>query len=148
VLLDVLIPGAREAEASEQLLVESARLGALVLSEPVYAELAAHFPTAADLDEFLRRTGIRLERSDPGALYSAGEAWRAYRARRPSGIICPGCGHGQAARCTRCGRDLAPRQHVVADFLIGAHALLHANRLLTRDRGYYATYFPELRVVP
>lgn len=147
-VFDVLIPGARDAEASERVLVESTRLGALVLSEPVYAELAAHFPTAAELDEFLQRTGIRLERSSPAALYRAGEAWRVYSTRRPPGLACPGCGHLQLARCDRCGRDLAPRQHVVADFLIGAHALGHADRLLTRDRGYYATYFPELRIAP
>lgn len=33
------------------------------------------------------------------------------------------------------------RERVVADFLIGAHALHHADRLIARDRGFYLDYF-------
>ncbi len=146
VLLDILIPGAPHGDESERALAEAVRAGAVVISEPAYAELAAHFADRADLDGFLTDTGIRLEPSGAEALHRAGRAWSEYLRRRPAALACPQCGAAQDIHCDRCGASIQPRQHVVADFLIGAHALVHADQLLTRDRGYYATYFPKLRL--
>ncbi len=146
-LLDLLVPGSPDAQRSERTLVAAAQAGAIILSEPVYAELAAWFPDRRDLDGFLADTGIRLEPSSPEALALAGQAWREYSRTRRVDLECPACGNAQAVRCDRCGRRLAPRQHVVADFMIGAHAQVGADRLATRDRRYYGRYLPKLRLV-
>ena len=146
ILLDVLVPGAPHGDASEQALTESLRAGATVISEAVYAELAAHFPAREELDRFLEDTGIRPHSSGAEALYLAGRAWHECLSRRRDFLACPSCGASQDLRCARCGARLLPRQHVVADFLIGAHATVHGDRLLTRDRGYYRTYFLGLQL--
>ena len=143
ILLDVLIPRAPHGDESERALAEALRAGAVVISDPVYAELAVHFPEQEKLDRFLADTGLRRASSNAEALHRAGSAWSEYIRRRPA-LACLQCGATQDLHCDKCGASVQPRQHVVADFIIGAHALVQADQLLTRDRGYYATYFPEL----
>jgi len=117
------------------------------VGEIVYAELAVHFPTADMLQQFLRETGIALVASTPAALEEAAVRWKRYIKNKRRTIEGPKCGHPAQCSCLQCGESLQFRQRILADFLIGGQALIQADGLLTRDRGFYHTYFEELRLV-
>lgn len=147
VLLDILIPGAPYGDRSEIALVKALTEGAVVLAEAVYAELAAHFTDRGELDSFIYDTVMRLEPSSPQALHASGRTWREYLRQRTTSLIGPSCSSVQDQVCNQCGSALRIRQRVGADKKIGHHALSTAGRLLTRDRGYYRTYFPDLLLI-
>lgn len=79
-------------------------------------------------------------------MYRATQAWQRCLAERGTTFLCPKCGKEEKLVCTRCGETVAVRQHVLSDFLVGAHALAQADGLLTRDRGFYGSYFPDLAI--
>ena len=147
ILLDVLIPDAPHAAASQQSLDTALQQGTLMLNEVVYAELAAHFATKRSWNGFSLPPACSQIPSQPVALARAGRAWAAYTRQRGTGFLCSVCGRVQQLSCQQCGTALRSRQHLVSDFLIGAHATVQADRLLTRDLGYYRTSFPELRLI-
>ena len=146
ILVDIILPDLSHATTSKALVESAHREGALIINEVVYAELASQFPSQDSLDEFLERTSIRLEQSQRQALQATSQAWLVYTGRRSRRLQCPHCGHVQPVTCPSCGNSIGPRQHILADFLIGGHAVKQADQLLTRDRGYYRTYFPTLRL--
>lgn len=135
ILLDVLSADSERYDEARDSLLNAARAGRVIVSEVVYAELASNFPDETVLEAFLDAISANLEPSSGAALHRAGLAWAEYSRRREPG------------KCPQCGAPLPQRQRVVADFMIGAHALVHAGRLITRDRGYYGTYFPDLTLV-
>lgn len=96
----------------------------------VYAELLA-WPghNESMLDDFLAATAIHVNWG-PGeqAWRLAGLAFANYALRRS----------GNKAELPR---------RILADFLIGAHAVVHRCRLMTLDQRLYGTSFPELKIV-
>lgn len=118
----------RAAAVTAQLLTFRAQ-GSLVISGTVYGELHGN-PRAsrAIIDTFLNGTGILLDPTMSGAAWAeAGRANADYHARRRTGGA----------------SGLRP---VLPDFLIGAHALHHADRLFTLNAADFGD-FPALRVM-
>ncbi len=147
ILFDILLPDPMFMDRSLSQLTACGKTHLLIISEVVYGELASQFSEESALTAFLSDTGIRLVNSNPEALWRGARAWSAYTKNRSQKFQCNSCGNMQLLECDKCNKVIAGRQHIFSDFLIGGHALIHANYLLTRDRGYYERYFPELRMV-
>lgn len=148
VLFDILRPDSRFLDRARNSLAKALEHGALVISQPAFAEVATIIDDKEEYDAFLREMGIRLVASTPAVLHRAGTVWRSYTTRRSTALTCSVCGRDEERACSSCGATLRARQHIVADFMIGAHAMaLGGGRLIARDEGMYRTYFPDLTLL-
>jgi predicted nucleic acid-binding protein len=108
---------------SERHMADAADRGDLLINPVIYAELAIGYATREDIDGLLVHGRLQREAIPWDAAYIAGHAYVSYRRRGGT------------------------RSLPLPDFFIGAHAAVRGYTLLTRDRGYYATYFPTLKII-
>ena len=114
-----------------EMLGEARSAGGLVISGVVYAELLA-FPKASQkfVDEFLKTTEIQIDFAiSETAWLEAAHRFGKYaeRRRRSNGVLA---------------------KRLLADFIVGAHALFATDRLLTLNSSRYKADFPSLKLVP
>lgn len=129
-VISCLWSGESAAAQVAELLGSARQEGGLVVSGPVYAELLAH-PGISEhkVNEFLFRTNIEVD-------FDLGEVVWRLAARGFAGY----------AKRRRSSAGTQPKRLLV-DFLIGAHASLAADRLLTLDKSRYTRDFPQLRLM-
>ncbi|MDY6761755.1 MAG: PIN domain-containing protein [Candidatus Nanohaloarchaea archaeon] len=144
VLLDVLYATEDHHQRSKKVLEEASQDGTFIVSPEVYAELVSAFAEKCEAPQeeattFLEEEGIVVKEHSRDSLARSGTAWSEYDAS--GSVECSSCGTEQHFTCEACSEPVTWRNHMITDFLIGGHAETHADRLITRDEGYFGTYF-------
>lgn len=123
VILDVLVGNNAYSDPSMQAIRKARSQGKLIVCECVVAEVFPTLESEQEVAELMLDWQIHFV---PLSLESTILAGRHF--------------------CTYLDRG-GSQKRVLADFLIGAHARIHAGRLIARDRGYLRDYFEDLQLV-
>jgi predicted nucleic acid-binding protein len=123
VLIDLIGGQGEHALTAAESLRQALHVGPVVLCEVALAELCTSLKGGSQVMETLDEIGIGYSAMEPKAALRAGEMQRRYRQRGGN------------------------RSRTVADFLIGAHAMMQCDALITRDDGFYRDYFKGLKVI-
>ena len=121
VLIDLLTDGPH-ADAAEACLRQCLSAGPVVVCEVALAEVCATLRDGAEALSVLEEMSIRFSPVEAKSALRAGEMQRRHRQR--SGEARP-----------------------IVDFLVGAHALLQCDGLITFDTAFHRDYFKGLKLI-
>jgi predicted nucleic acid-binding protein len=123
VLIDLLADNPGGAEGAEAALRQALSVGPVAVCDVVLAEVTTALRDGAEVLAALEEMGVQVVPLEAKSAIRAGEMQRRYRQRG--------------------GR----RERTVPDFLVGAHALLQCDGLITRDAVFFHDYFKGLKVI-
>lgn len=112
-----------DADLALQALENAASLGSVLVCSIVIAELGRFFKSNDLLTSFLNDAHLTPSNIDTATALQAASIMRSY------------------------AKNKGDKSRIAADFLIGAHAMTHANQLLTTDAGFMRQYFKTLAVI-
>ena len=121
VLVD-LLTGGPKADAAEVCLRQCLVAGPVVVCDVTLGEVCSALRDGSEALAVLEDMSIRYVPLEAKSAVRAGEMQRRYRQRVGSG-------------------------RTVSDFLIGAHALLQCDGLITGDAAFYRDYFKGLKLI-
>ena len=122
VLIDLLADGPH-ADSAEACLRHCLSTGPVVVCDVALAEICGALRDGAEALTVLEEMSIRFSPLEAKSALRAGEMQRRHRQRLDSGL------------------------RASPDFLIGAHALLQCNGLITRDDRFFRQYFKGLKLI-
>jgi predicted nucleic acid-binding protein len=128
VLIDLIGDDAR-ADSAEAAVLAAMAQGPVVVCGVVVSEAVAGLGQGAVVLDALEESGIGFSALELRSAVRAGEMQRRYKERITTTHAVP------------------PARRTIPDFLIGAHALLQCQGLITRDAGFYRDYFKGLKVI-
>jgi predicted nucleic acid-binding protein len=121
-----LLSDSPQADAAERALRESLGSGQVVICDLAVAEVCSSLQNGDQAMQALEDMGIRFSAVEQKSALRAGEMQRRHRGRSAT--------------------SGAP-QRPVADFMVGAHALLQCDALIAHDAVFFRDYFKGLKVI-
>lgn len=123
VLLDLFTNDPDWADWSEHILGQYGQTNSLYINSIIYSEVSIGFNRIEEVEAALDHAGIKVLEMPREALYLAGKVFLNYR------------------------RSKGTKHSTLPDFYIGAHAIVSAFGLITRDISRFKAYSPDLHLI-
>jgi predicted nucleic acid-binding protein len=123
VVTDLADPESRWFEWSAATLEKLDQYHTFIINPIIYAECSVGFEKIEEVEALFTQLGFMTKPIPKEALFLAGKAFLQYKRRQGA------------------------KTNVLPDFFIGAHAAVAGCQLMTRDKGRFSTYFPNIKLI-